>query len=141
MADSSDIDNALVAKLGSDAALLALMPNGVYFGAAGQDCTRYVIVSLLNEDDVADFGGRAAEDAIYEVMAVGLSTSNPDMKAAAARIDALLDGGTLTAAGYSLMVMRRESRLRPPPEVDEVDPKIRWYHRGGHYRVMMALGA
>ena len=30
MADSSDIANALIAKLGSDTELLALCPNGVY---------------------------------------------------------------------------------------------------------------
>jgi len=141
MADSSDIDNALIAKLGSDAALLALMPNGVYWGVAPPDSTRFVIVSLVDEADEWTFGGRAAEDAVYLVKAVGLSTTNPDMKAAAARIDALLDGGTLAAAGYTLMAMRREVRIRPPVEVDDVDPKIRWYHRGGHYRVTMALGA
>jgi hypothetical protein len=140
MADSSDIDNALVAKLGSDATLLALMPNGVYWGQAPPQSTRYVIVSLIDEADEYVFNQRAAENAVYLVKAVGLSTANPDMKAAAARIDALLDNGTLTVPGYTQMVMVREKRERPPVEIDDVDPNIRWYHRGGHYRVMMALG-
>jgi len=39
------------------------------------------------------------------------------------------------------MAMYREMRIRPPVEIDDVDPTIRWYHRGGHYRVLMALGA
>src|SRR5262245_10060024 len=141
MADSSDIDNALIAKLGSDAALLALMPNGVYWGVAPPQSTRFVIVSLVDESDSRDFGTRSYEDAVYLVKAVSLSTANGDMKGAAARIDALLDGGMLTVAGYTLMAMYRELRVRPPVEIDDVDPTIRWYHRGGHYRVMMALGA
>ena len=59
------------------------------------------------------------------------------MKAAAARIDALLNGGTLTVAGYTLMTMHRESRVREP-EDDEENPSISWEHRGGNYRVMVS---
>src|SRR5262245_13156209 len=138
MADGSDIDNALIAKLGSDAQLLALMPNGVYWGQAPPQSTRFVIVSLIDEADEQQFGGRSHEDAVYLVKAVSLSTANGDMKGAAARIDALLDGGDLVVPRYTLMAMYREVRVRPPVEVDDVDPTIRWYHRGGHYRVMMA---
>lgn len=138
MADSSDIDNALMAKLGADAQLLALMPNGVYWDVAMDQMTRFVIVSLVEETDAHQFNGRSHEDALYLVKAVGISTANPDMKAAAARIDALLDNGTLTAAGYSTMAIYREARDRHT-EVDDVDPKVKWYHRGGHYRVVMSL--
>lgn len=139
MADSSDIDNALIAKLGADPALLALMPNGVYWSVANPGMTRFVIVDLIDESDSWVYGKRGDEDALYLVKAVGLSTASPDMKGAAARIDALLDGGTLTVAGYTLMAMYREVRVRPPVEIDDVDPTIKWYHRGGHYRVRMAL--
>jgi len=83
MADSSDIDNALIAKLGSDSALLALMPNGVYWGSAPPNSTRFVIVSLIDESDEQMLQQRSHEDAVYLVKAVGLSTANPDMKAAA----------------------------------------------------------
>jgi hypothetical protein len=54
--DSSDVDNALVAKLGADSTLLALMPNGVYWDEAPQGSTRFVIVSLVDERDTAMFG-------------------------------------------------------------------------------------
>jgi hypothetical protein len=138
MADSSDIDNALLAKLGGDAQLLALMPNGVYWDVAMDQMTRFVIVSLVDETDAQHFNGRSHEDALYLVKAVGLSTTNPDMKAAAARIDALLDHQTLTVAGYTTMAIYREARDRAT-EVDDVDPKVKWYHRGGHYRVVMSL--
>jgi len=137
MPDSSDIDNALIAKLGADSALLAICTNGVYWDEAPPDATKFVIVSLVDEVDVPVFGARAIEDAVYLVKAVGLSTATTNIKGAAARIDVLLDGGSLTVTGYKLMLMQRESRIRLT-EVDEVDPAIRWQHRGGHYRVMVS---
>lgn len=138
MPDSSVIENALMAKLGSDATLLALCPNGVYYDVAPPNSTRFVVVSLIEEVDEGVFGGRAYEDALYQVKAVMSSKANGDIQSAAARIDALLDDGTLTASGYTLMAICRESRLRTT-EPDDEDPAIRWFHRGGHYRVQMTL--
>lgn len=138
MPDSSDIDQAVIAKLGADATLLGYMTNGVYWDEAPPSSTKFVIVSLVDEADAQKQGSRSHEDALYMVKAVALSTANANMKAAAARIDALLDGQTLTAAGYSHMVMQRESRIRIT-EVDDVDPSIRWFHRGGNYRVVQSL--
>lgn len=137
MPDSSDIDNALVAKLGADATLLGLCPNGVYFDEAPPGSSRFVIVSFVDEADVGSFGSRSHEDALYLVKAVMLSTSAGNIKSAAARIDDLLENGTLTVAGYSTMTMHREARVRIT-EVDELDTSIRWQHRGGHYRVVMS---
>ena len=138
MADSSDIDNALVAKLGADATLLALAPNGVYVDEAPAGATRFVIVSLVDEADAGMFGGRAIEDALYQVEARMLSTvAGANIKAAAARIDALLEQGTLTVAGYSVMALFRESRIRMT-EVDAIDTSIRWYRRGGNYRLVVS---
>jgi len=144
--DSSDIDAALIAKLGSDATLLALCPNGVYMDEAPQGSTRFVIVSLVDEVDEPVFGTRAYEDALFLIEARMLSTANGNIKAAAARIDALLEDQPLRApgspvtnvAGYTWMTTYRESRVRLT-EVDEVDPSIRWYRRGGNYRVQMSV--
>jgi hypothetical protein len=152
MRDSSDIDAALVAKLLGDTepgGLMTLLPDGVFMDEAGPSIAgvgtskRFVIVSLVDEHDEPMFGGRAFEEALYLVKAVALSVingvplSSATMKAAAARIDALLELGTLEIPGYGLMVMRRESRVRTT-EVDEVDPSIRWQHRGGRYQVLAA---
>jgi hypothetical protein len=138
MADSSDIDNALVAKLGADATLLALVPNGVYIDEAPAGATRFVIVSLVDEADGGMFGGRAIEDALYLVEARMLSTvAGANIKAAAARIDVLLEQGSLTVAGYSLMALFRESRIRLT-EVDAADPSLRWFRRGGNYRLVVS---
>ena len=137
--DSSDIEAALVTKLAADATLAALLQSGaaVFMDEAPPGGTKFVIVSLVDEVDEPMFGARAVEDALFMVKAVMLSTAGGNMKSAAARIDALLEQGTLTAAGYSLMTMRRESRIRVT-EVDEIDASIRWYHRGGNYRVVMS---
>lgn len=139
VADSSDIDSALVAKLGSDVALLAVMTNGVYVDEAPQGFTKFVIVSLIAETDEQALGGRSYEDALYLVKAVALGAAGADVKTAAARIDALLEGSTLTVTGYKTMVVQRETRVRYT-EVDDADPSIRWQHRGGRYRVQMSVG-
>lgn len=152
MPDSSDIDAALVAKLLADTGaggLMTLMPDGVFIDEAGKsiatglDSKRFVIVSLVHEHDLPIFEGRGTEDALYLVVARALSVINgvplapTVMKAAAARIDALLELGTMTVPGYSVQVMRRVERVRMI-EVDAVDSSIRWYHRGGRYQVTAA---
>ncbi len=137
MADSSDIDAALVTKLATDATLAALVPDGWYVDEAPPGSTRFGIVSLVDEVDAQMFGGRSFEDALYMVKVVMLSTAGGNIKSAAARVDVLLDHGTLTATGYSLMVMRRESRIRVT-EVDDIDASIRWQHRGGNYRIVVS---
>ena len=138
MADSSVIENALIAKLLADATLMALTTDGVYFDEAAPGKTKFVIVSLVDEHDEPMFGSRAFEDALFMVKAVALSTAGMNIQTAAARIDTLREQGTLTASGYSLMALRRESRIRQT-EVDDLDPSIRWQHRGGLYRVVMSL--
>ena len=140
MADSQDIDAALVAKLAADGTLAALMQSGafVFMDEAPAGGTKFVIVSLVSEEDVPQFGNRSHEDARYLVEARMLSTSGGNIKSAAARIDALLEGGTLIVSGYSLMTMHREERTRIT-EVDAVDASIRWYRRGGQYRLVMSL--
>jgi hypothetical protein len=148
MRDSSDIDAALLAHLGSDPTLLALCPNGVYFDEAAAGSTRFVIVGLADTVDVpmqGPDGHRAIEDTLYMVEARMLSTAGGDIKAAAKRIDELLEDYKLQApgspgtevSGYAWMSLSRESRIRLI-ERDEIDPTIRWFRRGGHYRLMMS---
>lgn len=136
--DSGDIDAALLMKLGSDAQLLALMPNGVYYGEAPPGLKQFVIVSLVLATDVPGFGARAIEDALYLVKAVELGSMEPsNVRAAAARIDELLERQPLTIANYGHMVTMRTERVRYP-ESDDRDRLIRWEHRGGRYQVMAA---
>ena len=138
MPDSSDIDSALTATLLADATLMAILTDGVFIDEAPPGATRFLIISLIDEEDIPQFGGRAIEDALYMVKAVALLKTGANVAAAAARIDALLEDTTLTVAGYTVMAMHRESRIRTT-EVDELDATIRWHHRGGRYRVQCAV--
>ena len=138
MADTSDIASALIAKLGSDAELLSLCPNGVYWDEAPPGSTRFVIVAFINAIDRGVFGRRAIEEGIYLVEARMLSTvQGANIKRAAARIDELLEDQPLTVAGYTWSTMHRVEPTRMT-EVDELDPSIRWNRRGGQYFIEMS---
>lgn len=138
MPDSSDIENAVIAKLQADEALAALTPNGWYIDQAPAGSTQYGIVSLVEEHDEPMYNARAFEDALYLVKHVELSTvAVKNGKAAAARIDAILDYGALTVAGYGVSVMRRDSRVRyTDPDAD--DSSILWFNRGGRYQIVVS---
>jgi hypothetical protein len=136
--DSTAIDQAVLQVLITDPTLAALMPDGVYWDVAKPKAKRFVIVSLVEALDEPVFGQRAFEDVLYLVKAVALESTGGDVKAAADRIDALLEDGTLLISSFVHMVTCREARIRYT-EVDEVDDTIRWQHRGGHYRVQASL--
>jgi len=136
--DSSAIDNAIVGVLLADATLAGLMPDGVYFGVAAPKAQRFVIVSVIEATDEPVLGSRGYEDVLYMIKAVALERTGADVKAAAHRIDQLLEDQPLTIPGYVHMVTCREGRFRYP-EVDEVDDTIRWQHRGGNYRVQASI--
>jgi hypothetical protein len=141
MPDTSQITNGLIATLAADATLLALMPNGVYYDLAPQGATRYVIVSLFEAIDVAEFGRRAIESALYLVKAVALSSALPamdDIRAAAARIDDLLEDVPFEADGYEWITTYRTEPKRIT-EPDGENRSTRWFHRGGMYRVQFAV--
>lgn len=137
MADSSDVDAAVVGRLIADAQLAALMPDGVYWDVARQGSTRFVIVSQVLHQDVPMQGSTAYEQFTYLVKAVELATSGANIQAAAARINALLHDATFSVTGYGLMLSQRVERVRyvdPDPE----DPDVRWQHRGGRYELTVS---
>lgn len=134
---SGDVDSALVSKVLGDAQLAALMPDGVYWDVSASGKTRVVIVSLLSPSVTYAFDAGAFEEKLYLVKAVELNTSAANVKAAAARIDALLNGGTLALTTYDLMNME----LREPIHYAEPDPAnkdARWQHYGGVYAVYVS---
>ena len=139
--DSSGIDTALLGRLANDAALRALLPDGVWFDTGPPNMRRFAILSVVISNDIAQFGRRAIESTIYRVKAVMLMQAGVpggDIQAAALRIDELLEDAPIAAPGYGWMTCFREERLRET-EVDEHDATILWQHRGGLYRLQMAL--
>lgn len=137
MADTGKISAGLIAKLASDNTLASLMPDGVWFGVAPSNKTRFVVVSLSESEDFAMFNARAFEQLQYLVKAVELTTQPANAKAAAARIDALLDFQHITATGYTNVFAAR-ARYVEYPETDDVNPEIKWQHCGGLYEVFAA---
>lgn len=142
MRDGGDLDSAVVNHLNDDATLRALLPDGVWIDEAPPGAKRFVLITVApgRDADSAVFGGdgRGFEIVTYLVSAVGVTTaiSGPDIKAAAARIDALLHGTTLAVASYPPGVtLARTTRARPPLTVDDEDRSIRWYVRGGEYEL------
>jgi hypothetical protein len=135
MPDSSAVDEALSAKLLADATLRSLMPGGVYFDFTKAGVTQAVVISQLAHEDAYQFQGSAWERFVYLVKAVEQSSTGSNVRTAAARIHTLLQDGTLSAAGYGLMVMQRLERVRYT-EVDQ-DSDARWQHRGGQYEVLV----
>jgi len=136
--DRAAIDDALVAALAGDAALAGLMPDGVWFDQAPPNARQFVTIALFDGEDVATFGGRALDDALYVVQAIGLNTSPETVLAAAARIDAVLEHAELEVAGAVCMAIYREQPIRYHEPAD-VEPNVRWHHCGGHYRVQFSI--
>lgn len=139
MPTSTAVDAALLARLNGDATLMALTPEKAHWDQAPVGSKRFVIVALEDSNDEPAFGGRGYEAMTYLIKAVLRSSvaNTSQATAAGARIDVLLDHGTLTIPGYRLLVMRRVNRIRDH-EFDAADPDIRWFHVGGRYQVMVA---
>jgi|SRR5262245_29991328 len=137
MADSSDVDAALIAKLQADATLMGLMPDGVAWDVAAAGATQFVLVSQIEHSDTYVLPGPVGwERFLYLVKGVTRGSSGSQVRQAAARIHALLQDGTLTATGYyPRMVLQQLERIRYT-EVDETTDE-RWQHRGGHYEVLI----
>ena len=135
--DSSAIANALIAKLGADSELLAHVPDNVHEDMGPEGAKRFVVVSqILATDQAVMNQGRVIEDALFLVEARVLKGAGPTTAcaAAAARIEALLEDGTMDVPGYRVTQMFREEFVRGT-EVDERDRTIVWKRRGGRYRV------
>lgn len=137
MPDSSAVDAAIVAKLASDAALMALTPDGVYFDLAPEGSKTFVLVAhLAHVDEPLLDGATAWEQFTYLVKAVTPGPSAETAKAAAARIHELLEDAQLMPEGYVDMRCARVERVREQ-ERDDIN-EVRWNHRGGHYEVWVS---
>ena len=137
--NSGAIDQAIIGALQADATLQALIPDGVYFNLAQPGKKRFGLVGIFDALDVGMFGQRDYEETLYFVKAVGLSTVTTlsNMKAAAHRIDELLELAQLTPPDYVWVDCVREERLADTVP-DPIDASLFWFHFGGHYRVKCA---
>lgn len=130
-----EVDDAVLAHLRGDSTLLALAPGGVWPEVAPAEAPNqgvFVILQLQAHEDV----DQQADEVAYEVprilaKAVGRDSNAAGVRAAYARVHALLQGVALTIAGYHWMDTRREGRV----SYTEQDGPYYWRHRGGLYRI------
>jgi hypothetical protein len=133
---SRAIQQAIVDLLQADAALAALLPDGVYMERGPDGATRFAVVALLHGQNERVFGARAIEHGLYLVKAVTLGATEVN-EAAEARIDEVLENAVLMVAGYAPMMFSQEEPIRET-EPDSEDASIVWYHGGGQYQVDMS---
>ena len=123
--DTAAIGNALIGHLLADAALAALMPDGVFRDVARAGKQRYVIVSLVDAIDVATYDGRAIAQGLYLVKAVALNNAAA-AAAAGARLDQLIEDQVWPIApGLDLTTAYRVADRGTVAELDAVDPDLR----------------
>jgi hypothetical protein len=143
------VTSALINFLLADAALRALVPDGVFKDlpgpsmAHGGNATRFVVVSYIGGPPVTTFGGRSHTDTLYLVEAQMLSTAGGNVNAAAERLDDLLDPQppappcALTVPGFGVMAVVIEEPTEAT-ERDAADSSIVWTRAGGRYHVWTA---
>ena len=133
---SRAIHQAIVDLLLADAALAALLPDGVYMESGPDGATRFAVVAWLDGHNDRMFGARAIENGLYAVKAVTLGDVARNA-AAEARIDEVLDNAVLMVEGYAPMIFLNEHPIRFK-EMDAGDVSIIWYHGGAEYDVVMS---
>lgn len=135
MSDSAAVDAALVAVL-SDAALAALLPDGIWRDVAPQSKRRFIVFSMPAHEDAYMFEDEAYERFTYLVKAVVKDTSNTVAKDAAVRIRTLIDSLTGAAIdGYVIADAHRTERVAYA-ESDPDNADARWQHYGGLFEIM-----
>ena len=136
--DLSAIDTVIYNALAGDAALQALMPDGVFWDIApGAD--HFVSILRSDGEHMNALGGRDGWDRVtYDVQAVDLSASVMPANNAAFRIHQLLHYGLqdISAGNYTIMHVERIRPIRYM-EVDPQNTSARWQHHGGQYEVML----
>lgn len=134
------VDNALLAKLGADAPLLAFCPNGVYYGVAPENATRYVLVYRFDGSHEETFDQPIAQmELIYLVKVVMAKSANGDMVGATQRVQDLLLRQPLPVAGAvaSTHLAEDYGEVRSV-EQDQVDPSILYFHDGDYYAAVVS---
>jgi hypothetical protein len=138
---TSAIHEAVTAHLQADAALRAIVPDGVWADVAPPGKTKFVVVDVFDAADESVFGGRAIESVRYAVRATVLGSAPATVRAAADRIDVLLSDVPLTIPGYVFMSCCRDDDQPVIDYVEQnsIDATIVWRHAGGHYRVTVSV--
>ncbi|MDY7102119.1 MAG: DUF3168 domain-containing protein [Actinomycetota bacterium] len=130
----SAVDEWIISTLSDDAALTALVPAARIVEHPADQGTAHplITVQLYAAVDVGTANGaRVLIDGRWLVRGIFTDdTPLTDARAVVRRVDALLHGQDVTAAGVTLACRRVE-----PFKQLEVEDGVRYTHRGGVYRV------
>jgi len=132
---AADIDGAVTDWLRADPAILAALPDGVYFKTAPEGAARYAIVDLADAPDVVRvFPGDVAWETIrYEIAAIVQDSSAMPARDAAAAIRARMDDAPIPIAGYRLINAEYKHATRNE-SIDDTTGR-RWQYIGGLYEI------
>ena len=136
--DLSEIDTVVFSALNTDPALLALLPDGVFWDVA-PGASKFVLLSRSDGEHANALGGDGWLRVTYTAKAVIASASVVAANDAAFRIHELLHWGLqdVTAGNYLIMHVERVLPIRYT-EVDAQNTAARWQHHGGQYSVMVS---
>jgi len=132
-----NVDGAVLARLQSDAPLMAIATDGVWYGnGANAHATRFVTVTRIDGHTEWEFGDEAWIELPYQIRCVIQSSSATQANDAAARIHAVLNRqeAAITATGFLTMCCALDFPIRYD-QLDTANPDIRWQHAGGQYRL------
>jgi len=142
VANVAAVDAAIVAVLAGDAALTALVPDGVWLTTAPARRplrTGFVIVQHQTHGDTEGFRAAMYEEFRYRVTAWVLSPSPAPAAAAAYRVHELLEDTVITGiTGYTHMSSLRVDRVGPDVQIDPIDNELRWQIAGADYEVFVS---
>jgi hypothetical protein len=125
---SDAIDSALMSYLAGDATLSGILTGGIHdfyelmTGGTESITPPYGLVILFTGKDSREFRRRAWEECRYIILVQGApATTITTIRQACARIDTLLEGGTFSISGYTLLKSERERRFAGIVQLDEYD--------------------
>lgn len=122
------IDQAVYEKLSSDPNLEGRVWNGL---APDDSREPFIVFQLVNGNDVWAHGGRAAENLMYQVKAVG-GPSRLEVDALYQNADDLLNDSILSVPDGQVVMLRRTSTFG----FSEIAAGQQYWHSGGNYRVI-----
>jgi len=137
-ANVAAVDAALFAVLTGDAALMALVPDGIWRDVAPAGSTRAVTIQFQAHEDIEGFRAPVYETFQYRIVVHILEKSGGDADAAAYRIHTLLQDTVLAPiAGYTHMATLRVEPIRTQ-DPDSGDNDLRWQLAGADYEITVS---
>lgn len=128
--ESLVVEKWMQSLFSGDATISGLIGDSIFLREAPQSATApYMVISLLQGEDVNGLGERGVAQPLFFVRAIGKRGNLATMRALANRSDDLLQDAHVTADGYRINVKREQ--ISEPPEFND---GVEYQSIGGMYR-------